>query len=856
MLKISLTGTWQLRDEILTYPLANARALSQCEDGWITQPVPGDIHQGLVDAGRIAEPLLGLNSFDCTWTETRSWWFRRTFVAPEGWQDADVAELEMHGLDCNAEIFLNGEHIGSHPSAFRPFVRDVKPWLRDGENVLLVRLTAGVEHVTEADVDSCDGVRPGTEAGNGRPERGEPRRTFARKPQYSWGWDWSPRIPTTAIGGDVTLRLMTTACIRDVALRPVQHGKEVLVYATVAVDQFHYFKTREGTVKVTLTDAQGRAFSAEANALLRSGLTYVELLIPIPDAQLWWPNGLGDQHRYKVEAILTVTEEKNPLKSVQSVDTKTFEYGIRFIKLITDDTFAFIINGQKIYAKGANWIPADALYARVSDEKYDTLVREARDANFNMLRVWGGGLYERDAFYEACDRYGILLWHDFMFACAPYPDHLAWFREEVEKEADYQTRRLRRHASIALWCGNNENHWGLADWWKEKTRGGAHVYNYILPAVVQRNCPEIPYWNSSPYGGERPNAYDVGDCHYWGEGTMNPDMQVRITPETYDNCTARFVSEFGYIGAPAKETLLTYLDGAPFDRQGKVWQHHNNTFEKNTVDVGIRKHYADPEALTPDEYVLYSGLVQGLMYTYALDSMHANPKCGGNLFWMYADCWGEVGWTIVDYYLRRKPAWYFVKRAYAPVRLILRPAGDDAIRVVIANDSADALAFDLEYGYLSLGGSLSQLRTASVAAAPLSRITLITFSRGDLDPTCGLWIARVPSRPDIAPGIFRAVDYRELRVANGGLRITNYESRMGDGKWECVVRVGADSYAHAVHFMLPEGALSSDNYFDLLPGETREIVITAASPLALEALLPLQLPLAPNLGMGSNVAQK
>jgi beta-mannosidase len=308
-------------------------------------------------------------------------------------------------------------------------------------------------------------------------------------------------------------------------------------------------------------------------------------------------------------------------------------------------------------------------------------------------------------------------------------------------------------------------------------------------------------------------------------------MQVRITPEIYDACTARFVSEFGYIGAPGKDTVLTYLDGAPFDRQGKVWQHHNNTFEKNTVDAGIRKHYADPDTLSPDDYLLYSGLVQGVMYTYALDSMHANLKCGGNLFWMYEDCWGEVGWTIVDYYLRRKPAWYFVRRTYAPLRLILRPAGDDAIRVVIANDGFEPATFDLEYGYLSLGGSLSKLRTARVEAAPSTRTEALVFPRGDLDPTCGVWIARVPERPGIAPGIFRAVDYRQLQVGNCELRIANDESRMTGGKWQMTVRVSAGSYAHAVHFVLLEGAVPSDNYFDLLPGETREVVIMAATPL-------------------------
>ena len=819
---ISLNGTWQLRDETLAYPLTNARELSRCEDGWIPQPVPGDVHQGLVDAGRIEEPLLGLNSFDCTWTEQRSWWFRRTFDAPAGWRKADLVELALHGLDANAEIFLNGEHIGSHPTAFRPFVRDVKPWLADGDNVLLVRLTAGVEHVSEADTTSCDGIRAGTEAGNGRPERGDPRRIFVRKPQYSWGWDWSPRVPTTAIAGDVTLRLLTTACIRDVALRPIRHGKDVFVYATVAVDQFHDYKTTEGTVEVTLTDVQGRTFNAKTATLLRSGLTYVELMILVKDAQLWWPNGLGKQHLYKVEAQLR-------LRGNETKDYPTFHYGIRFVELDTDGTFAFVINGKKVYAKGANWIPADTLYARVTDEKYDTLVREARDANFNMLRIWGGGLYERDAFYEACDRYGIMLWHDFMFSCAPYPDHLDWFRQEVEREADYQTRRLRRHASLVVWCGNNENTWGFRDWWHERTDGGAWTYNYLLPTVVQRNCSEIPYWTSSPYGGEAPNAYDVGDCHYWGEGTMNPDMQVRITPETYDASPALFVSEFGYIGAPGRETVETYLDGAPFDRHGDVWQHHNNTFEKNTVDAGIRKHYADPDALSPDDYLLYSGLVQGLMYAYALDALHAAPNRGGSLFWMYADCWGEVGWTIVDYYLRRKPAWYFVKRAYAPRRLILRPSGESAIRVVVANDTAEAATLDLEYGYVSFDGSARDVRTLAVAVPALSRTELVTFPRGDHDPAAGVWFARAAGVP---LAIFRAMDYRELRIANCELRMALVDVQAQT----CRVRVVTDNYAHAVHFTLPDGMLPSNNYFDLLPGESRAVNIVSTALLDMSAI--------------------
>jgi beta-mannosidase len=823
-LEVSLNGPWELRDEILTLDASHARRLSTLDEGWIEQPVPGDIHQGLIATGRIAEPVIGLNSYDCAWTEQRSWWFRRRFQTEPGWQDADIVELELNGLDSNAEIFLNGQHLGSHRNAFRPFVTDVKPWLARQGNVLLVRLSAGVEDVSEADMDAPDGIRAGTEGDRGRPERGDPRRTLARKPQYSFGWDWAPRVATTAIAGNVSIRHLKQACIRHVQLLPRRHGDGVLLAAIVTVDRLHYYKTAEGSVRVTLTDADGRRFSAEqTNALLRSGLNFVELTIPIDAPQLWWPNGMGEQHLYRVEAEVEAA-------GVQS-SYPPFDYGIRFVALNTQDLFAVEINGEKVFCKGANWIPADVVYARTEDDRYDRLIREARDANFNMLRIWGGGWYERDAFYNACDRYGILVWHDFMFACAPYPDHLEWFRREVAEEADYQTKHLQHHACIALWSGSNENNWGFRDWWDDQTQGGAWIYNYLLPQTVHTNTPEIPYWNGSPYGGEAPNSSDVGDRHHWHDCMMNPDMEKRIVPEEYDKCSSLFVSEFGYIGACCKESILTYMDDAPIDRGSRAWQHHTNTFEKDTVLAGIRRHYlpslAKPEALSLDDYVLYSGLCQGLMLSYALDSMRYRENCHGGLFWMYNDCWGEVGWTIIDYYLRRKPSWYFVRRSFAPQRLILRPHGEE-IRVVLANDTRQSAAFDLEYGYTSLDGTVQDLARARVEASPLARTELCTFGRGDHNALDGLWFARAPGQPGIEPAIFRAVDYQQLRTTQPALALSIVER----GPSWATVEVSAKHYAHAVHFDLPQDSLPSDNYFDLLPGETRTVRIVSTQSIA------------------------
>jgi beta-mannosidase len=265
------------------------------------------------------------------------------------------------------------------------------------------------------------------------------------------------------------------------------------------------------------------------------------------------------------------------------------------------------------------------------------------------------------------------------------------------------------------------------------------------------------------------------------------------------------------------------MDGAPLDPHSEVWQHHTNTFEKDTVAAGIRKHYADPETLDIDDYLLYSALCQGLMYSHSLEAMRYQTHCHGSLFWMYNDCWGEVGWTIIDYYLRRKPAWYFVRRAYAPVRIILRADGEQ-IRGVIVNDTGETVSQKVEYGYISLDGVVTDLQQIQVEVPPLGRTEFAQFPRGDHDPTRGLWLARTPDTPEILPAIFRAADYRQLKTSDPGITACIISAT----DTACHLQASAQAYAHAVHFTLPVGAVPSDNYFDLPPGETRDIHIESS----------------------------
>lgn len=444
---------------------------------------------------------------------------------------------------------------------------------------------------------------------------------------------------------------------------------------TLAI-RIHPFQTLEVGLELELQFDSKQVAIKKIEPCLRSGLNFITIELDVPNAKLWWPNGMGEQPLYTVHVSAGM---QSPGK-----EYPPFPIGIRTLGLNTDKlsfdsddrAFAFEINGVRVFSKGANWIPADSIYARVTDEKYDHLLKEAKEANFNMLRIWGGGLYERDVFYKKSMEYGLLIWHDFMFSCAKYPDHLSWFREEVEKEMDYQTRRLRNYCSLVLWCGNNENHWGFDEWWDGTESadfyGGAVCYNEIAPLVVQRNCSEIPYWNSSPYGGLHPNGSESGDRHHWHDCMMNKDMEKRITPAEYDKVIAKFISEYGYVGPCRESSIELYHNRLPLDPGSKIWQLHNNTFEKNTVLAGINKHYVDLQDLSLDEYFLYAGLCQGLMLGYSLEAIRNKQFCAGALFWMYNDCWGEMGWTIIDYYLTRKISYYFVKRAFEPVKLILR----------------------------------------------------------------------------------------------------------------------------------------------------------------------------------------
>ncbi len=833
MQNLVLDGLW----EIVERPLADgceAMAAVAASPASLAGQVPGDVSDSLVAAGRLPEPLVGMNFQQFGWVEERSWWFRRRFELPADWQEAPVVELSLDGLDVHADMWLNGHFLGHHATAFRPFVQEVQTLLRaDADNLLLVRLTTGRERVPEHPDFPLLAAVP-TEGSRGFPERGFPKRIYLRKPAYTWGWDWGPHLATCGITGTVELRRHQVVEIGNVDLRTRLDGAEAMVGATVELLHHTLTASAWADLTVELTDADGQAWATTvASVFVPSGLACVDLEVRIPQARLWWPNGSGEQHLYTVRVTATVGD-------VVAVK-EPFTYGVRTVDMeVKPGRFLFKVNGQELFIKGGNWIPCDSLYGRIPAAKVTRLVEEAATANFNVLRIWGGGRFEMDAFYDACDRLGVLVWQDFMSACAPLPAHEPWFFEEFRAEAEYQVRRLRHRACMLLWCGNNEVG-GCYGWFKDafsQARDpGWRLYHELLPRLLRDLCPQVPYWPTSPYGGAN-NVNDplVGDDHHWV--VMSPDSKFWSNPEYWDEPERPiFNSEYGYGGPCCLESTCDYLGFEPTELTGEVARQHTNTFyDIPRVNFSIAEHYRDPANLPLADYILLGGLCQGLNLGYSLESLRANRQSMGGIFWMYDDTWGENGWTIIDYYLRRKVSYYNVKRCLAPQRLVWRRGAQayggraDELLLIGLNDGPAPLTATLRVGYLAYDGGNADLPTIEVILPPHSRQTLAAWPL----PAAGkLVVGTVVAWPVAADGplepvVWRHCRHRDAKLPAASVRVVEAQLIGEDLR----VTVASDCYAHAVHLAIGGDYRLSDHFFDLLPGESRTITIYQGAGLA------------------------
>ena len=804
---------WTVRDSD-----PGAGSPSPPEDVGMVVSAPGDIYQALVAAGRLAHPFEARNEADAAWVRDREWWWRTSFVAPD-WNPDEEVELVFEGLDTFAEIFLDGVSLGQADNMFHA-------WRYD----LAGRVTPGATHRLAIRFDptalALEGRTPPTPWAAFTDRVSRSKRNLMRKAQFGWGWDWGPDLPTVGVWKPALVEVRPRRRIDDVRFT-VRSVSEARAEASVEVEFSAAAAGR--TVQIVLTDPDG------LTVLDQRAQADGPIPIAIDNPRLWWTADLGDQPLYDLRVRL--------LDGDRFVDETRRRVGLRTIALDQSPDpdepgatfFRFVLNGAPIFAKGACWAPSTSFVADVDEAVYRRLIDQTVGANMNMMRVWGGGIYEPDLFYDLCDEKGVLVWQDFMFACAPYPDD-APFIAAVQAEAGEQVRRLRHHPSLALWCGNNENqaiHRINVDVSGVDTPlPGAVLYDQVLPDLLAKLDPDTPYWPGSPWGGANPNGMKAGDVHDWtvwhGVPPIPDDHMIepfgfapdKIGYQRYAEDTGRFISEFGIQAAPALATLKRWMDPADLapDSEG---------FEQRIKDEA-RKALAmiDPVTGPPatiQDYVDFTQWTQAEGLKFGIEHFRRRkPHCSGALIWQFNDCWPCVSWSLVDYDGVAKASYHAVARAFAPVLVSFKPLDDGLVELWITNDTLKPLAGEAVVELTHLDGRLAWRQDAPFQVAANASVPIWRGSA----PVANDAVLSVRSPEGLfAPNRHHLAQIAQLALKPGA-RPAVTATRISAAEWR--IDLAADEYLAFVHLTSDRPDIRfDDNYFDMANGERRSVAARA-----------------------------
>lgn len=793
--------------------------------------VPGCVHTDLLAAELIPDPYLDTNENDLQWIGRTDWAYETSFeVSAEGLSYGHL-ELVCEGLDTVARLELNGRFVAETKNMHRAYRFDAKPFVSAGENTLRVTFTAPTTY--------SEGVRD--EVGDlpnayiGMPFN------FVRKMASNFGWDWGPILTTAGIWQPLYLEAWNVARLENV--RPLVQLNDDLSAATVAVHADSATVASGGAdADVTLTARlmfNGDVI-AEASRPLEDSTV---LSLEVADPQLWWPVGHGGQPLYDLEVGLE--------HAGKVLDTFSRRIGLRKTELDTSvdsagSAFTLKINDKPIFIKGANWIPDDSFPTRIGRERYAERIGQALDANMNMLRIWGGGIYEQRDFYDLCDERGVLVWQDFLFACAAYPEEEP-FRSEVEAEARYQVARLSSHASLVLWNGNNENIWGYYDWdWQERLAGrswGAGYYLELLPSIVKELDPTRPYWPGSPYSGTleiHPNADAHGNKHIW-------DVWNQKDYTVYRAYVPRFVSEFGHQAPPTYATIAESLTERPLRSDSPGMLHHQKAIDGNDkLGARLAEHFAVPEDFGAWLYATQLNQARALELGVTHFRSYA-PLCMGTLYWQLNDCWPVTSWAAIDGYGRKKPLWYATKRFYADRLLSFQPRGDK-LALFACNDSDDAWTGSVTVERLSFTGEKLATHEAelSVPARTTAGFLELPASFHAGDPTRELLVARVGGTEtgDAEKGGVKKGNARALwffgRDKDLDYPEAAFEATLATVGERLELTVDAKTLLRDVAVFvdrLDPDAVVSDQLVTLLPGESFTFEITSDADLSEKALV-------------------
>jgi len=809
---MSLNGTWGLTyaegdplihpDNYIGPELRGRRLLPAA--------VPAPIHQVLVNAGWVEDPNIGMNSLKARWVEEQFWVYRHTFTPPPE-ALTQPASLVFERLELEATVLLNGEVIGQHANAFRPARFDVTGKLRGGENLLAVKIATGLHSAAD---------KPAAEYASSTIQL-LTKRHWHRHPQYQSGWDWNPRLVNVGILGDVRLEWCAAARLGQVTVFAVP--SEDLSAATMHV-RATVVGVGSAPVSGTLRARIAETGQEAALALtIEPGESRHELGIEIPNPRLWWPINHGEQFRYTVDVTLEADGE------TQTVTRMT---GVRRVEMdqsahpLEGHYCILRINNRPIFCKGGNWVPPDLWYSAVTRERYRALVELAQQANFNMLRVWGGGPYADHALCDACDEAGVLIWHDFVFACSKYPGDDAEFAAEVRREVRHVVRELAHHPSLVVWCGNNEIEWGDWDWGYDgasRTHPHYAIFHHDIPLIVRTEDPSKVHWISSPYSPDQrhPNDPTVGDQHPWGVSILHPEPADWWE---YRGYVDRFPNEGGVLGASSPATLRQFLPAHERYLLSPSWDHHDNPIAcVASRPGGPGRAYVtaefwtgrDPLAMDWEDYAFVSALLQAeALQEYIANYRRRTFSSASAIFWSYNDSWPVThGWTIVDYYLRKKLAYHPVRRAFAPITVVVAEEAG-AVTVYGVNDTPGAWSGELRYGLFALAGGLPLDQRIPVtlpanASTPLARFERAQWEALDLRRTGAFALLLGRGQSPLAQHRLFLERFKDLAFAAPQITLTR------QGEWLTLI---SDAFAWGVCLDVDGEAPLADNCFDLLPG--------------------------------------
>jgi beta-mannosidase len=758
--------------------------------------VPGVVHTDLIAAGLLDDPYIGLAEKQQEWVGSTGWRFESEFE----WQPDGAArhDLRFAGLDTVATVELNGHRILESENQHRSYRVDVTNTLVAGTNRLEVRFAAPVP---EADRRSLElGYRPHV---NHHPFNS------IRKMACSYGWDWGIDTATSGIWKPVLLESWSTSRIVDLVVLPDHDGTDgsVTVRATIdrATDAPVTLRVRVAgkSVEVVVDGTEGVA------------------TVGVPGAPQWWPRGYGDQPTF--ELVTELRDESSIL------DERRRTIGFRTVALDTtpDEAgtpFRIVVNGQPIAIKGVNWIPDDAFPGRIERSRVYTRLGQAADANINLLRVWGGGLFESDDFYDAADQLGLLVWQDFLLACAAYSEDEP-MRSEIEEEARENVARLGSHPSLVVLNGNNENLWGFADWgWQPRLEGrswGSLYYETIFPAIVAELAPHVGYTPGSPFSPDPeadPNDPNHGTMHIW-------DLWNQKDYPHYRDYRPRFVSEFGWQGPPTWSTLTKSITDSPLTPESPGMLVHQKAENGNVKLIdGLVPHLPLPNVMQDWHWAM--SLNQAVAIRTAIEWFRSlQPYCMGTILWQLNDCWPVVSWAAIDGYGRLKPLWYAVRDAYAPRLLTIQPS-DSKLRLTAVNDTDDDWRTTAKVERVSLDG------TSLVSEA--IELVVPAFSSASVDLADSLSSPGDPAREML---VATGGDHRALwwftEARDSALPPPQWQASARQVEGGVEVRVVAQSVIRDLSLLadvVAEDASVDRMLMTLLPGE--EAVFTIATDWA------------------------